>query len=115
MIDRMEDQDKAAVIAALRKIMAGLQDIADVLEGPAVEGKTKKEQEIALLLEFDRAAGDGLGREEASRVCKRHGFTPQTVGAWARGGYLVTRDDGLRYIGEVGRQWLKEKNIDVTY
>ena len=115
MIESMEDQDKAAVTAALRKIMAGFQDIVDVLEGPAVGEKTKKEQEIALLLEFDRAPGDGLSREEASRVCKRHGFTPQTVGAWARGEYLVTRDDGLRYIGEVGRQWLKENNVEVTY
>jgi hypothetical protein len=115
MIDSMEDQDEAAVIAALRKIMAGFQDIIDVLEGPAVGEKTKKEKEIALLLEFDRAPGNGLSREEASRVCKRHGFTPQTVGAWARGEYLVTRDDGLRYIGEVGRQWLEENNVRVTY
>jgi hypothetical protein len=115
MIGIMEDQDKSAAIAALRKIMAGFQDIIDVLEGPPMEEKTKKEQEIALLLEFDRAPGDGLSREEASRVCKRYGFTPQTVGAWARGDYLITRDDGLRYIGDTGRKWLKSNNVEVTY
>ena len=115
MLGTMEDQDKAAVTAALRKMMAAFQDIIDILEGPVVREKTKKEQEIELLLEFDRASGDGLSREEASRVCKRHGFTPQTVGAWARGEYLVTRDDGLRYIGEEGRRWLNENNVEVTY
>jgi hypothetical protein len=115
VIDGMEDEDKAAVIAALRKISASLQDIVDVLEGPAVGAKTKKERQIALQLEFDRAPGDGLTREEASRACKRHGFPPQTSGAWARGDYIVTGPDGLRYIGEEGRKWLQQNNVEVKY
>jgi hypothetical protein len=114
-MDSTEVPDKTAMIAALRKIVAGFQDLIEVLEGPVVEEKTKKQREIALLLEFDRTVGDGLSRAEASRVCKRHGFRPQTVGAWARGDYVVTRNDGLRYIGDVGRQWLRKNNIEVAH
>lgn len=115
MINGVEAEDKTAVVAALRKITAGFQDLIDVLEGPVADQKTRKEREIALLLEFDRAPGDGLNREEASRACKRYGFSPQTVGAWARGEYIMARGDGLRYIGNAGRRWLNENKVQVRH
>lgn len=115
MTNDVEAMDKAAVLAALRKIASGFGDLIDALEGPVADQKTRKEREIALLLEFDRAPGDGLSREEATRACKRHGFSPQTVGAWARGDYLMTRDDGLRYIGDAGRQWLNDNSVKAAH
>lgn len=85
-------------------------------ENPDRDGseRTPDEREIALLLEFDRGPGDGLTREEASRACKRHGFTPQTVGAWARAAFLKTRDDGLRYLGPEASGWLRERGVEVS-
>lgn len=105
--------DTTAVIAALRKIAAGVQDLIDALDSDATTAKTQQEREIALMKEFDRAPGDGLTREAASRACKRHGFMPQTVGAWVQGGYLELRDD-LRYIGKEGRRWLEEHGVEVA-
>ena len=96
------------MIAALRKVAAGVQDVIDVLDTEGSAEKTKKEREIALLMEFDRGSGDGLTRQEALRACKRHGFTPQTVGAWVRGAYLEIRNDDLRYLGDEGRRWLEK-------
>jgi hypothetical protein len=107
--------DTAAVIAALRKVAAGVQDLIDVLDSDsATTGKTQRERETALMKEFDRRPGDGLTREEASRACKRHGFMPQTVGAWVQGGYLELRDDGLRYMGKEGRRWLEEHGVEIA-
>ncbi len=106
--------DTTALIAPLRKIAAGVQDLIDVLDGNSTTGETQQEREIALSKEFDRAPGAGLTREEASRACKRHGFMPQTVGAWAQGGYLEIRGDGLRYLGEKGRGWLEEHGVEVA-
>jgi hypothetical protein len=106
--------DTTALSAALRKIGAGVQDLIDVLDSDSTTDKTKQEREIALSKEFDRAPGDGLTREEASRACKRHGFMPQTVGAWAQGGYLERREDDLRYLGERGCRWLKEHGVEVV-
>lgn len=107
--------DTAALIAALRKIAVGVQDVIDVLGNEGAAEKTKKEREIALLKEFDRGSGDGLTRGEAVRACKRHGFTPQTVGAWARGAYIEIKDDDLRYMGREGRRWLEENGVEVEY
>jgi hypothetical protein len=106
--------DTTALIAALRKIAAGVQDVIDVLDNEGTDEKTKEEREIVLLKEFDRGLGNGLSRVEAVRTCKRHGFTPQTVGAWARGAYLEIRDDGLRYLGREGRRRLEERGVEVV-
>ena len=45
-----------------------------------------------------------MERDPHSEARKRHGFTPQTVGAWARGGYLEIRNDELRYLTKEGRR-----------
>lgn len=106
--------DNTALIAALRKIGAGIQDVIDALDDEGGAEKTKTEREIALMKEFDRSPGDGLTQVEAVRACKRHGFAPQTVGAWARGGYLEIRNDDLRYLTKEGRHWLEEQSADVV-
>ncbi len=98
-----------AVRQALLKIAAGFSDLAEAFAPVDHKGKTQTQREIDLMLEFNRSIGQGLTQEAASNACKKHGFTPQTVGAWARGGWLKTdQDDGLRYLTDEGRKWIKE-------
>jgi hypothetical protein len=100
--------DQEAVRQALYKLSAGFKDLGDALAEHDPAGKTQTEREIDLMLEFNRPSGKGLTQEEASKACKKHGFFPQTVGGWARGGWLETRTDGLRYITGAGRTWVED-------
>jgi hypothetical protein len=101
--------EQEAVRQALLKIAAGIKDLADAFAPVDPSAKTQTERDIDLMLEFNRPVGKGLTQEEASNACKKHGFTPQTVGAWARGGWLKTsKDDGLRYLTGEGRKWIEE-------
>jgi hypothetical protein len=112
----MEDAkmaDTTALLAALRKVATGIQDIIDALDDEGGSEKPQTEREIALAKEFDRAPGNGLTKEEALRACKRHGFTPQTVGAWVRGGYIEIRADDRRYLGKE-RGWLERRGVDIA-
>ncbi len=59
-------------------------------------------------------SGDGLTHQEALRACKRHGFTPQTVGAWVRGAHREIRNDDLRYLGDEGRRQIEKHGVMVT-
>jgi hypothetical protein len=94
--------------AAIRQIAAGLDALADAIVGksdqPAVATR-----ELAILREW----GDrGLTRGEASALFRRHGLAPQTAGGWARGDWIESRDDGLRYITERSRRWLAEQETE---
>ena len=101
--------EQHAVRQALLKIAAGFTELAEAFAPADPGAKTQTEREIDLLLEFNRPAGQGLTQEAASNACKKHGFTPQTVGAWARGGWLRTdKEDGLRYLTDDGRKWITE-------
>lgn len=92
----------ADIIAALRSIGRGIDDLIAALTEPGqAQEKSKDERELDLLLEFDRPDGQGLDQVSASQACRRHGFTPQTVGAWARADNLKTRDD-KRYLSTNG-------------
>jgi hypothetical protein len=115
--------DRELVIEGLKLVSRALKDldrgVDDILAGlqdqPGRESHdSRQEREIRLLLEFDRAEGEGLTREEASKACRRHGFEPQTVGAWATAKFLVTGPDGRRYLTDVGRQWIKEHNAGMV-
>jgi len=53
--------------------------------------------------------GRGLTRAEASALFRKHGLAPQTAGGWARGDWIESRDDGLRYLTERSRRWLSEQ------
>jgi hypothetical protein len=104
-----DDMNQTAVRQALQKIATGFQELADAFAPVDSEAKTQDERDIELMLEFNRPAGQGLTQEQASAACKRHGYSPQTVGAWARGGWLVTvKSDGLRYLTDQGRDWITE-------
>ena len=107
--------DMNAVRQALYAIANGLKDLGDALAEVPTDAQTKEQREIALLLEFNRPAGQGLTQEEASKACKKHGFTPQTVGAWARADFLVTnKTEDRRYLTDQGRKWLKERGVDIS-
>jgi hypothetical protein len=95
--------DRKTQAAALRAVARGLTDAAAILDATPTDD-TRQQRETFLLGEFDQADGHGLTREAASFACKQYGFSPQTSGAWARSGWIETRDDGLRYLTDEGRQ-----------
>jgi hypothetical protein len=111
----MEVDDKA-VVAGLKVVIGGLQDIVMAIEGDTASRDDVGTREIELMKEFDRPAGQGLTQEQASQACKRHGFKPQTVGAWARGGWVYTsKGDGRRYLTQDGKKWLQDHQQEVEY
>jgi len=91
------------VSAAVRQIARGFDALADALAGQApAEG----ERELPALREW----GDrGLTRAEASALFRKHGFAPQTAGGWARGDWIESREDGLRYLTGRSQRWLAEQ------
>jgi hypothetical protein len=96
------------VAAALRQIAQGFEALAAAVAGESEEPPSEL-RALALLREW----GDrGLTRDEASALFRKHGFAPQTAGGWARGDWIESRDDGLRYITERSRRSLEEQEVD---
>jgi hypothetical protein len=93
------------IAAALRVISRGFADLATAMEG-AAEAPAAEERYRAVLAEWGER---GLSREQASALLRKHGFAPQAAGGWARGDWITTRDDGLRYLTERSRRWLREQ------
>jgi hypothetical protein len=93
------------IAAALHKIAQGFEALAAAVAGEPNES-TQARRSLAALREW----GDrGLTRSEASALFRKHGFAPQTAGGWARGDWIESRDDGLRYITERSRRSLAEQ------
>jgi hypothetical protein len=94
------------IARALRLIARGFEDLAAAVAGDV---SPESERVAAVLREW----GDrGLTRSEASSLFRKHGFVPQTAGGWARGDWIKTRSDGLRYVTERSREWLAEQEAD---
>jgi hypothetical protein len=97
--------ERREIAAALRQIARGFEALAAAMgreEGDAPAGV----RELALLREWGER---GLTRAEASTLFRKHGFAPQTAGGWARGEWIETRDDGLRYVTERSHEWVAEQ------
>ncbi|MBO2451729.1 hypothetical protein J4573_31890 [Actinomadura barringtoniae] len=95
------EQDRIA--AALRKISAGFAELADAITADPAE-RPEDARYRAVISEW----GDrGLTRSEASALFRKHGFSPQVAGGWARGDWLEVRDDGRRYLTDRSRTWLE--------
>jgi hypothetical protein len=92
--------------AALRQIARGFAALADAIDADPT-GATPEQRYRALMREWGER---GLTRAEASAVLRRHGFSPQAAGGWARGDWLETRADGLRYLTERSRCWLADQD-----
>jgi hypothetical protein len=96
-------ENRAEVVTALRQIARGFSALADALAGEAAP----EEQRV---LELLREWGDqGLTRDGASALFRKHGFAPQTSGGWARADWLETRGDGLRYLTTESHRWVAER------
>lgn len=92
------------IAAALRQISKGFDALATAID-PRPDSSTADDRYRAVLVEW----GDrGLTREEASALLRRHGFSPQAAGGWARGDWIKTREDGLRYLTERSLRWIQE-------
>ncbi|MGI5125180.1 hypothetical protein ACQEVB_00055 [Pseudonocardia sp. CA-107938] len=86
------EPDLTAIAAALRQVGRSLGALADALTGAAGE-PTQDERYRAAILEWgDRA----LTGPECIALLRRHGFAPQAVGGWVKGGWMETGADGLR-------------------
>ena len=90
--------------AALRQIARGFSALA-----AAVAPETTPEQSRALAL-LSEWGHDGLTRQEASVLFRKHGFSPQTAGGWTRAAWIETRDDGLRYLTNESHNWIAEQH-----
>ncbi|NJP98406.1 hypothetical protein HCN51_54820 [Nonomuraea sp. FMUSA5-5] len=90
------------VAAALRQISAGFAALADAISDtePPEEARYRE-----LIQEWGQR---GLTRAEASALFRKHGFSPQLAGGWARGDWLEIRDDGRRYLTERSLRWLSD-------
>ncbi|MGW5410259.1 hypothetical protein [Actinomadura geliboluensis] len=99
--------DLDQVAAALRQVSRGLAALADALSG--VAERPEEERYLAVMAEWGRR---GLTRDEASRLFRKHGFSPQAAGGWVRGEWLEVRDDGRRYLTVRSLEWLDEQEAN---
>jgi hypothetical protein len=94
--------DLVAVAAALRQVSRGLDALADALCGAAGE-PTQDERYRAAIAEWgDRA----LTGPESIALMRRHGFAPQAVGGWIKGGWMEVGADGLRRMSARSLDWV---------
>lgn len=96
------------VAAALRQIARGFEALARAIEDDEATTPADDRYQAALREWGDR----GLTREEASSLLRKHGFAPQAAGGWARGDWIETRADGLRYLTGRSHRWLAESAGD---
>lgn len=96
------------VAAALRQIGRGFEALAAAIEGGDGSVTAAERYRAVLVAWADR----GLDRGEASALLRKHGFAPQSAGGWARGDWIETREDGLRYLTERSRRWVDEQGDD---
>jgi hypothetical protein len=93
------------VAAALRQISAGFAALADAISADPAEPPAESRYQ-SLITEWGER---GLTRAEASALFRKHGFSPQAAGGWARGDWLEIRDDGRRYLTDRSLHWLAEQ------
>jgi hypothetical protein len=97
--------DMSEVAAALKRIARGLDDLAAAM---APDAELPEARRIADVLQ--EWGEQGLTRQEASALFRKHGFAPQTAGGWARGDWIESRD-GLRFLSARSRRWLAERKV----
>lgn len=91
---------------AMRAIAKGLTEAADLLAGPEIPDDREKRERAVLRL-FDVPPNKGLSQSAAAAAFTHNGFEPQAMGAWARRGWVTTKDD-RRYLLPAGRKRLEE-------
>jgi hypothetical protein len=97
--------DPDRIAAALRQISRGFAALADAV-APPPDAVSSESRYRRVFVEW---ADRGLTRAETSTLLRKHGFAPQAVGGWARGDWIETRPDGLRYLAQRSLQWLAEQ------
>ncbi|MCO6007493.1 hypothetical protein NE236_21170 [Actinoallomurus purpureus] len=93
------------VAAALRQISAGFAALADAISADPAEAPAESRYR-SLISEWGER---GLTRAEASALFRKHGFSPQAAGGWARGDWLEVREDGRRYLTDRSLHWLTQE------
>lgn len=93
--------DLAAIAAALRQVSRGLDALADALSGVPDE-PSQDERYRAAIAEWGERALTG---PESIALLRKHGFAPQAVGGWIKGGWMQAGDDGLRRMTAHSLEW----------
>jgi hypothetical protein len=66
------------------------------------------ERLLAVMRSFDVPADHGLDRNEASRICRDHGYSPRSFGGWVAHGWIA-RDGDRRYLTDKGRRLVADQ------
>jgi hypothetical protein len=96
--------NEVGVAAALRKIAAGLSDLARALDDSGGDEASRK---AAALARFDVPPEHGLSQPQASAVLREHRLSPHQSAAWARHGLIACQDD-KRWLTDLGRERLRQ-------
>jgi hypothetical protein len=97
--------NEAGVAAALRKIAAGLTDMATALDDSGGDEDSRK---CAALARFDVRPEDGLSQAKASAALRENGLAPQYSGVWSNSGLIAyDRDNDRRWLTDEGRAWIR--------
>lgn len=94
--------DLIAIATALRQVGRGLDALADALSGVPVE-PSQDERYRAAITEWGERALTG---PESIALLRKHGFAPQAVGGWIKGGWMEAGEDGLRRMTARSQEWL---------
>lgn len=103
----MPEPDTEKIVAALRQISRGFAALADAVS--AAPSNAEDDRYRSLIAEWGER---GLTRPETSALFRKHGFSPQAAGGWARGDWLETRADGRRYLTTRSLHWLAGQEDD---
>ena len=101
------DDGQVEIAAALRRIARGFDALADAVAG---SGDDTLERQMSVIREWGER---GLDRDEVRALFREHGFAPQTSGGWARGDWIETRADGLRYLTARSLRLLEDEGYGV--
>lgn len=89
--------------SAFRRIARGFDDLARAIID---ENETSRTDRAAAAMAMWGTRG--LSQGQSSDLFKKNGFSPQSSGGWARGGWIEMRD-GLRYLTPKSFDWLERR------
>ena len=90
--------------AALRKIAAGLADLAKVLDD---SGGDEDIRRAAALARFDVPPEHGLSQAQASAALRENGLSPHLSATWAAT-RLIAREGDRRWLTDLGQERLSQ-------
>lgn len=72
----------------------------------AVETGSDEPAERRYMAALEEWGSHGLSSDEVRQLLRKHGFSAQADGGWARGDWIETKPDGLRYLTRRSMEWI---------